>query len=917
MTNSCCKKCTAIGKWFIKYKVQLVLLFTIMSATIPFGLLTPMLPTYIRSLGGGNIEYGFVLTAYSVAQFIGSLFIGILSDYIGRKYTLMLACFGIGLFNFLLGLANTIALTVIFRAGTGLFANLTTVAMALTSDISTSSSERTIWFGWYGSCVGIGIVLGPILGGFLADCALIVPCSVSGGLCLIALVLNTLFVKETLTKEKRRKCPWAKPKKESYDLLPAPSPIMDNAVVTPTSSSSTDNLSPNDKNPKSSDKSDIYKSGFSSSSSSFPSSSSASMDATNTNPTPCSSGTPSATKEMTVAPSPGLSSSSESSSSTSPLPSQAKAESALRSSPKPKSKSALLSILSNVGYLIALLNYFTSTFEYSAIQTVLPPLCLDRYNFTAKMVGFITMCYGFGMAFIQIFFIPIIIPRLGEKKPLIVGSVVASLALVLMSVIRSNIAVWFFSVLFGLGQAFVVPTSTSIFAYFGDQQTKGMVLGIGQCVQAASRAVAPMICSALYDVWDQLPFYVSVVIAIIGCLCLAPVKLKGKGKKTATDTQKVEEGKAEGKEDATENKGKEVKERNTEKTDIESVRLVEMNEMDLEAEHEQEQHGKAGTESEAGHLKESRSKQNVSSGVPSDSSASLSSSNDEMHIYAQATPLRSIGSLSRLLKVPSEHPSSTGASDQSASTSASASASSSAKPQSLPPTLMGNAPHSDGAVGIMHPSASFPNRAPLMKHSENASSLSSQQHSHALLPQHASKDGQAASSAQKEEGSHFLSVHSFEDFYSNLHYFSESYGLNESKDAIKEEQVKEWAKERERRQREGQKRNSLKTERTGSGLQKVKFGAIEEKDNEGFFEDEDDDDDDDNLDVENPHVVSDEKLIDDEFVRLNPEWNKQTDDDKRQDDKKSDSSEKAKEGASEQTHADRESAVVKIIGRPS
>jgi hypothetical protein len=44
-----------------------------------------------------------------------------------------------------------------------------------------------------------------------------------------------------------------------------------------------------------------------------------------------------------------------------------------------------------------MLNYFTSTVQYSGIQTLLPPICLDRYQYPAKMIGFMTMCYGIGM----------------------------------------------------------------------------------------------------------------------------------------------------------------------------------------------------------------------------------------------------------------------------------------------------------------------------------------------------------------------------------------------------------------------------------------------------------------------------------------------------------------------------------------
>ncbi|KAA6381898.1 MAG: hypothetical protein EZS28_022578 [Streblomastix strix] len=163
-----------------------------------------------------------------------------------------------------------------------------------------------------------------------------------------------------------------------------------------------------------------------------------------------------------------------------------------------------------------MLNYFTSTAQFAGFQTLLPPICLDRYQYPAKMIGFITMCFGIGMAIVQLILFPIIVSRVGERRPLVFGAIFASIMMSLIALIHSKIMLWIFSLFFGIGQAFVVPTSTSIFSYFGSGKIKGTVLSMGQCISVAARAIAPVTLSWLYDINEQLPFYVVSGLTVVG-----------------------------------------------------------------------------------------------------------------------------------------------------------------------------------------------------------------------------------------------------------------------------------------------------------------------------------------------------------------------------------------------------------------
>ncbi|KAK2950918.1 putative tetracycline resistance MFS efflux pump [Blattamonas nauphoetae] len=471
----------SIGRWFVTNRTELILLYCILCATIPYGLLTPMLPNLIRSMGGGNKEYGLVLTCYSIAQFFGTFITGTSSDFLGRKTSIIICMTGIGTFNTILGFMKTIPLIIICRAGTGLFANILSIAMALQSDTTPPGPRRTLWFGWYGAALGIGTVIGPIFGGLMGGLPIWVPCLLAGGLMVIGLALFIPIVKESLPRDKRRKFPCSKSerkkrkqKKEAEDEARRLTDHQeDNAVQT---------------------------------------------EGTEAYENAVAQIAPTGTSTLTVS---------------------AGVEQVQSEVPKTKKKErddgSLRKTLTNIKFLLCILNYFTSTWQYAAIQTLLPPVTIDRYKYSTRLVGFVTMCYGLGLCTVQIFVVPATVPKLGEKIPLVIGVVFASLMLLLIGVIPQQWSAWVFSLFFGAGQAFVVPTSTSIFSYFGNERTRGTILGIGQCTAALARAVAPIVCTTMYDAWDMLPFIVTCCISTLGVIPLIFIKFDKTGKKATAE----------------------------------------------------------------------------------------------------------------------------------------------------------------------------------------------------------------------------------------------------------------------------------------------------------------------------------------------------------------------------------------------
>lgn len=153
-----------------------------------------------------NIALGFLIAAYPLAQFFGSPILGTLSDHHGRKRLLSLSLMGtiLGYVLFAVGLyTNQLWLLYVSRILDGFTGGNIGVANSAISDMSTPET-RTKNFGLVGMAFGLGFIIGPFLGGLLADPSLVswfssaTPFWFAAGLSTINLLLVEFAFKETL-----------------------------------------------------------------------------------------------------------------------------------------------------------------------------------------------------------------------------------------------------------------------------------------------------------------------------------------------------------------------------------------------------------------------------------------------------------------------------------------------------------------------------------------------------------------------------------------------------------------------------------------------------------------------------------------------------------------------------------------------
>ncbi len=159
-------------------------IFTIFVDLIGIGILIPVIPQLLTNpdsphyllpagwtLDNGYILLGLLTAVYPIAMFIAAPILGQLSDHYGRKKILAFCLGGTALGYMLFAIAimtRNIPLLFASRILDGITGGNISVAQAAIADVSTPQT-RAKNFGLMGVAFGIGIVIGPFLGGILAD----------------------------------------------------------------------------------------------------------------------------------------------------------------------------------------------------------------------------------------------------------------------------------------------------------------------------------------------------------------------------------------------------------------------------------------------------------------------------------------------------------------------------------------------------------------------------------------------------------------------------------------------------------------------------------------------------------------------------------------------------------------------------
>ncbi|MCV0425617.1 MAG: MFS transporter [Roseibium sp.] len=150
-----------------------------------------------------RLNYGLVIGVFFTTWFLGAVYVSRISDSIGRKKGIILCLTG-SFTGYLLTIvamaSNSLWLLLASRAITGFTAGTQSIAQAAMADVSTDDADKGRNMGFIVAGAGIGLVVGPVIGGVFSDpnllgsdASLALPFYVGGALNLFAAAMILVF----------------------------------------------------------------------------------------------------------------------------------------------------------------------------------------------------------------------------------------------------------------------------------------------------------------------------------------------------------------------------------------------------------------------------------------------------------------------------------------------------------------------------------------------------------------------------------------------------------------------------------------------------------------------------------------------------------------------------------------------------
>ncbi|MDF2013175.1 MFS transporter [Priestia megaterium] len=176
--------------------VLIILLSNIFIAFLGIGLIVPVMPSFMDIMHLSGKTMGYLVAVYAMAQLLMSPFAGRWVDRYGRKKIIIIGLFLFGVSELIFGLGTNVWVLYISRILGGISAAFIMPGVtAYVADI-TSVQERPKAMGYISAAISTGYIIGPGIGGFIAEYGIHMPFFFAAAIAILACIPSIFILKE-------------------------------------------------------------------------------------------------------------------------------------------------------------------------------------------------------------------------------------------------------------------------------------------------------------------------------------------------------------------------------------------------------------------------------------------------------------------------------------------------------------------------------------------------------------------------------------------------------------------------------------------------------------------------------------------------------------------------------------------------
>jgi MFS family permease len=163
-----------------------VLVFASFFVAVGFGIIAPTIPLFAKSFGVNNAQVGSIISAFALARFASGLVAGKLVDKFGERLVYTVGIAFVAISSFAAALAQSYEQLLIFRSAGGLGSSMFSVAAGSIILRAVRDDQRARAQSLYNGSFLVGMMAGPVIGGFLTAISLRAPLLVYAFLLVVA-----------------------------------------------------------------------------------------------------------------------------------------------------------------------------------------------------------------------------------------------------------------------------------------------------------------------------------------------------------------------------------------------------------------------------------------------------------------------------------------------------------------------------------------------------------------------------------------------------------------------------------------------------------------------------------------------------------------------------------------------------------